>query len=758
MRDIFTLVFVLLIVILGICSIMARRSSKSVAKPVSYLLVTFIVPITGNMILTLSQDELLSTIGSYTYFIGMTLMAFSLFDFTLAYCGISWKNHKKKCYAIYALLVLDIVQYLFNPFFGHAFNMTDITVDGELYYRLVPHWGQAYHRIVVYLAFLTSLIIFVVKTIRVPRVYKEKYYIIMFTMILAGIWQSYSIFFGGPIDRSMIGFAICALLFFYFSILFRPLKLLDRMLANIASQMPEALFFFDASERCIWFNDNGSKLLGVNSDTLDDIPRRLSSMFKDLGEGQDNWFSRQSTGFGDNTRYFSLERHVVTDAKERKIGSFLNIQDHTADVHRHQREMYEATHDKLTGLLNRDALFQSVKEKVSQKSDMPYWVAYFDIKDFKLVNDIFGNTMGDFVLQKIAKWLRVHSSSEWIFGRLTGDAFGICFSSDNPNVKMVEQQISKFSITNGTVDHNILIHVGLYKITDPNIDVPIMFDRAKVALNTVKGEFSHHVAIYDDKMRDQVLWDQKISAQLEKAIKERQLQPYLQPIVDNSGKIIGSEILVRWIHPQEGFLPPIKFVPVFERNGMIADVDKYMWRCACEALASWDGDNSKLFISINISPKDFYFMDVYSEIMALVKEYRIDPSRLRVEITESVMMTDIENRIGILNKFRESGFIVEMDDFGSGYSSLNQLKDMPLDGLKIDMKFLGSAINDKRSETILRYVLRMSQELGLFSLTEGVETKEQYDMLNEMGCNLFQGYYFAKPMPLDEFEKLIAKG
>ena len=150
-------------------------------------------------------------------------------------------------------------------------------------------------------------------------------------------------------------------------------------------------------------------------------------------------------------------------------------------------------------------------------------------------------------------------------------------------------------------------------------------------------------------------------------------------------------------------------------------------------------------------------MDVYSEIMNLVKEYRIEPSRLRVEITESVMMTDIENRIAVLNKFRESGFIVEMDDFGSGYSSLNQLKDMPLDGLKIDMKFLSSAINDKRSETILRYVLRMSEELGLFSLTEGVETKEQYDMLNEMGCNLFQGYYFAKPVPLDEFEKLIAK-
>ena len=321
---------------------------------------------------------------------------------------------------------------------------------------------------------------------------------------------------------------------------------------------------------------------------------------------------------------------------------------------------------------------------------------------------------------------------------------------------MVEQQISKFVISNGSVDHNILIHVGLYKVTDPDIDVSIMFDRAHVALNTVKGEFNHHVAVYDNMMRDQVLWDQKISAQLEKAIKEKQLQPYLQPIVDNHGKIIGSEALVRWIHPEEGFLPPIKFIPVFERNGMIAEVDKYIWRCACEILASWTGDRSNLFISINISPKDFYFMDVYSEITALVKEYGIEPSRLRVEITESVMMTDIENRIAILNNFRESGFIVEMDDFGSGYSSLNQLKDMPLDGLKIDMKFLSSATNNERSETILRHVVKMSKELGLFSLTEGVETKEQYDMLNEMGCNLFQGYYFAKPIPLDEFEKLIA--
>ena len=300
------------------------------------------------------------------------------------------------------------------------------------------------------------------------------------------------------------------------------------------------------------------------------------------------------------------------------------------------------------------------------------------------------------------------------------------------------------------------MHVGIYRVTDPSIDVSIMFDRAHLAQTTIKNEYNKHIAVYNEQMRDQVLWDQKISADLEKALEERQIVPYLQPIVNNKGSIIGAEALVRWIHPEEGFLAPFKFIPVFEKNGMIVEVDKYIWRCACETLASWTDKRADMFISVNISPKDFYFMDVYAEIKDLVEEFKIEPSRLRIEITETVMMTDAEKRMAILNKFRESGFIVEMDDFGSGYSSLNQLKDMPIDVLKIDMKFLSKAEDNKRAETILRNILRLSSDLELCSLTEGVETEDQYKMLNEMGCNLFQGYYFAKPISVADFEKLTA--
>jgi EAL domain-containing protein (putative c-di-GMP-specific phosphodiesterase class I) len=282
-----------------------------------------------------------------------------------------------------------------------------------------------------------------------------------------------------------------------------------------------------------------------------------------------------------------------------------------------------------------------------------------------------------------------------------------------------------------------------------------MFDRARMALNTIKNDYQIFLAYYDDAMRNQVLWDQNISSQLGEAIASRQIVPYLQPIVNADGKTVGAEALVRWIHPQLGFLSPAKFVPVFEKNGMIADVDRYMWRCACEILARWKKEGNDRFISINISQKDFYFMDVVSVITGYVEKYGVERSRLRIEITESVMMEDNKYRMRILNDFKEAGFIVEIDDFGSGYSSLNMLKDMPVDIVKIDMGFLNQSQQNDRATKILHNIINMISDLGIISLTEGVETGEQYKSLSDMGCRLFQGYHFSKPMPVEEFEKWI---
>ena len=201
---------------------------------------------------------------------------------------------------------------------------------------------------------------------------------------------------------------------------------------------------------------------------------------------------------------------------------------------------------------------------------------------------------------------------------------------------------------------------------------------------------------------------------------------------------------------------PGTFIPVFEKNGMIAETDRFIWRKSCEILARWKRLGMDLFISVNISPEDFYLMNVPSELMKLVLEYGIEPGRLRLEITESVMMKDQEARIDMLRRLEDAGFVIEMDDFGSGYSSLNLLREMPVDVLKIDMMFLQKGDRNMRARTIIDEIITLTGRLGITSLTEGVETKEQFDSLKEMGCRLFQGYYFAKPMPLEDFERYLA--
>jgi EAL domain-containing protein (putative c-di-GMP-specific phosphodiesterase class I) len=280
-----------------------------------------------------------------------------------------------------------------------------------------------------------------------------------------------------------------------------------------------------------------------------------------------------------------------------------------------------------------------------------------------------------------------------------------------------------------------------------------MFDRAHLSTARIMDDYKTAISYYDDNIRNNILEEQKLASQLFDALKEDQIVPYLQPITDKNGKVVGAEALARWIHPEYGFLPPYKFIPVFEKNGLITELDNHIWECACQILQKWKKEYNDLFISINISPKDFYFTDVVAELNKLVQKYDIDTSRLRIEITETAMFSDVEEKIHIFNKLKESGFIIEIDDFGSGYSSLNMLKDMPVDVLKIDMNFLSK--DDNKSKKIVKNVIHLSNDLSITSLTEGVETEQQYKQLAQMGCSLFQGYYFAKPMPVSEFEEFI---
>ena len=752
MRYVMAAIIALLVIALAVCAHFARKSRKTIAPRVAALIDALLLPVIGNLVIILSGNRTLSTLGCLIYFIGMNAVVYALLAFTFDYCRYPKPKTGIKRIVL-GLLVFDAAQLLCNPFFHHAFDLTAVEVSGADYYQLIPYLGQSFHRVLCYGVFMASVAIFFWKMVTAPRLYFERYAVIFFSMISIGLWETFYIFSSSPIDQSMVGFGFFGLLVYYFAIYYRPVRLLDKMLAQVASQMFQGVFFFDAVGRCVWVNKVGRETFHIDRDNYEPAAAKLVDMFGEL-RGEE-WVRHDVIQVDGEKKYYLLEKHSIEDSRGKTAGSFLSIFDETERQKALEKDRYNATHDALTGLYSREYLYERTREAIDGSPDKTFMICFVDIADFKLVNDIFGREFGDYALRCTADSFRSSMRPGSLYGRLSGDTFGMCIPKELFDAEIAEKALENFIVRQEDKEYHLIMHQGVYEASERDLDVSVMFDRAHMALDSIKDDFNSHLAYYDDAMRKEVLWNQRMAEELPAAIKKRQICPYLQMIVDSEGHIVGAEALVRWLHPTEGFLAPYRFIPTLEKNGMIAQVDKYMWRCACEILSRWKNNN--LFISVNVSPKDFYFMDVVKELSSLVEEFRVDPARLRVEITETVVMTDEAKRISILKELRAAGFIVEMDDFGSGYSSLNMLKDMPVDVVKIDMAFLRKTEDDARALIILNSIMQMTSNLSLASITEGVETGEQYRRLKNMGCGMFQGYYFAKPMPVEAFEVCLTE-
>lgn len=745
-------------IILVICGHKAYKSTKFIGKYVANVLFGLLPPVLGNFIIIATEQRVWAIFGYYIYFLGMDLVVFCLFNFTSVYCNYERRASKLRI-IVNTFLLIDVFQYIINLFTHHAFSIKKIMLEGKyygIYYKLVPYFGLAFHRIVCYGIFLITIIILLKKIIQSSSLMFEKYIVIFLTMLFAGVWQFIYIFSGTPINRSMIGFAVCGIIIYYFALCYQPVYLLNKMLADLTSSLTNAILFFDDRYTCIWANKTGQKLLNVNEDDLIKVPQKISDLLNIQYLNLENEFHEQfSVKQQNDTKYYEAEKKLIKDKKNKTIGFFISIRDDTEEKQLLEKERYNAIHDRLTDLYTREYLYEKTDEIIHSNKNKNYFILFFDINNFKFVNDVFGKEFGDYTLIRVAKWIQLITHEKGICGRITGDMFGACIAETDFNEDEINHDLQNAIIEKDGLKHTLLIHVGIYKVDDLSIPVSTMFDWAHLAIISIKNDYQTYIAYYNKDLRDKVLWNQTISSQLDEAIKTKQIRPYLQPMVDSDKNIVGAEALVRWIHPINGFMSPALFIPYFETNGMITKIDKYMWECACQILAKWKNENKDLFISVNISPKDFYFINVAAEIIKLVKKYNIDPQKLRIEITETILENDINIRLNELNTLKNNGFIIEMDDFGSGYSSLNLLKDMPIDVLKIDMAFLNKSKDGEKAEKILYNIMNMSDDLSITSLTEGVETKKQYEALLNIGCKMFQGYYFAKPMPIEDFEKLV---
>lgn len=299
----------------------------------------------------------------------------------------------------------------------------------------------------------------------------------------------------------------------------------------------------------------------------------------------------------------------------------------------------------------------------------------------------------------------------------------------------------------------VYVQIGVYEIVNPDTPVGIMCDRALLAIGSIKDDTNKKIAYYNESLRGNVFFSQKLKEEAAEAIRLEQIQIYLQPQIDISGELRGAEVLARWEHPERGLLMPNEFLPIFEKNGLMIALDQYVWELACRQLRYWkEMGREDLYLSINISPKDFYFVDVVRYLQELVHRYDIAATNLKIEITEATVMAELNGEKELMTSLHQAGFTVELDNFGNGYSSLNLLKSTGIDILKFNMDFLMDADSRERARIIIASVLHLAEDLHLAFIAKGVETEEQLQLLEDIGCASFQGYYFSQPLPISEFE------
>ncbi|MCC0642246.1 EAL domain-containing protein [Clostridioides sp. ES-W-0017-02] len=377
----------------------------------------------------------------------------------------------------------------------------------------------------------------------------------------------------------------------------------------------------------------------------------------------------------------------------------------------------------------------------------------FDIDKFKAINDIYGHKKGNLILKDIADTLNNMTHDNETFARVSSDNFNILLKYNTK--EDIVNTIKKIIISNDFVN----LSFGIYEIKDKNLSISAYSDRASLAKLSIKNNRDINFAFFNDKLRDKLLLEDKIEKEMEYALENNQFIMYLQPKYNiKSDKFCGSEALVRWQYTEKEFIYPSDFIPIFEKNGFITKIDMYILEQACKEIRTlFDKGILPLPISVNFSRVDFLKKDFITKIVNICDKYKIPYSLIEIEITESSMFGDTDTLFDVSRRLQDIGFIISMDDFGSGYSSVNMLKNIPLNVIKLDRGFFIDDKNIDKSQIVIKSIVSLIKQLGIRVVAEGIETKSQVEMLREANCDIIQGYYFSKPLPVKEFEKLVYK-
>ncbi len=417
--------------------------------------------------------------------------------------------------------------------------------------------------------------------------------------------------------------------------------------------------------------------------------------------------------------------------------------------------------DHLTGLYNREYFYRYAAQFDVYHKDLATDAIVIDINHFHMLNERYGKLYGNEVLKQVGERIResLHDTNG-IICRSGADTF-LIYCPHRTDYAAILENATIMLKRNGKNDHQVRLRMGVYSNVDKAIDVEQRFDRAKLAADTVKNVFTKAIGIYDESLHESELFAEQLLESFPEAIQDKQFQVYFQPkydVRDNEPTLASAEALIRWQHPELGMVSPGVFIPLFEKNGLIQELDNYVWHAAAKQVNDWKTRlDITIPVSVNVSRVDLYDPHFAEKMCDIVQDSGISPKELLLEITESAYTEESNQIIDTVDQLRQHGFRIEMDDFGSGYSSLNMLSTLPIDVLKLDMQFIRNAFRERKDTRLLEIVLQLAESLEVPTVAEGVETAEQLLTLKAMGCDIVQGYYFSRPICASEFEELLFK-
>lgn len=454
--------------------------------------------------------------------------------------------------------------------------------------------------------------------------------------------------------------------------------------------------------------------------------------------------------------FIGVDNPNIKDAKDvirllAALGSYLGTTRENAAVY--AKLEYRLNYDSLTKAYNRYGFYKNAQKLIKEHTDTEYCLILSDIKSFKLINEIYGENIADKILIDEVNIIRQKMKGNSVLGRLNGDIIAMVIPKEYLSEKEFSDMIKLLSDRYSNKNFRLHIYLGVYYIKDVNETIRQMVDKVSLVIMKSKGNMSNYILYYDENSYRNDIFKQQLIGEFETALNENQFCMYLQPQTDKDGNMLGAEALIRWNHPNMGLIMPGAFIECFEDAGLIYRLDNYIWEEAAKQLKIWKDSGYNYYISVNISAKDFYHIDVYQTFKNLVSKYGIDTDKLHIEITETALAEDKQAAHKTIERLHDEGFIIEIDDFGSGYSSFNFLKDVCADVIKIDRVFLKKSSHEERGEQILRSIISLSHDIGMDVITEGVENVDQLSMLAKMNCDWFQGYYFSKPIAVGDFEE-----